>query len=332
MFCEASPPIESSILKVGDDIYRMGSTFICEKAIGEVPESAVTTWKDNNDTYYLRRAVDEFLPENNALEDVIYKAGTSSAVWAIGRNVICKVKTWCHGMEMESSTLAFLAVNFPHIPIPDVVISWLDTKLNRTFLLLKRIEGQTLQSAWPSLSSEHRHRIASTIAQYCNDLAISRSSSFQSATGLGVLEPFLNVHAETSHPSWKPRLLGPLSCLAFVKYLQRISKRPAPIFEDTFYFYHADLGPTNILVSQDGEVNGILDWESAAFYPDFWVSLKPYISAGFLLNTNESRHEWVDLFETKLSEIGFRLNTDHVEWYKCLDMNFFDIAEVVQNE
>lgn len=310
----------------------MGSTFICEKAIGEVPESAVTTWKDSNDTYYLRRAVDEFLPENNVFEDVIYKAGTGSAVWAIGRNVICKVKTWCHGIEMESSTLAFLSVNFPHIPVPDVVFSWIDTNMNRTFLLLKRIEGHTLQSAWPSLSSEDKHRIASTVAQYCNDLATSQSSSFQSATGLGVLEPFLNVHAEASHPSWKPRLLGPFPSLTFVKYLQRISKRPTPIFEGTFHFYHADLGPTNILVSQDGEVKGILDWESAAFYPDFWVSLKPYISAGFLLNTNETRYEWVDIFEAKLSEIGFRLNMDHAEWYKCLDMNFFEVTEVVQNE
>jgi hypothetical protein len=332
LYSEASPPIESSILKIGDNIYRMGSTFICEKTIGELPESAVTMWKDNNDTYYLRRAVDEFLPENNAFEDVIYKAGTSSAVWAFGTSVICKVKTWCNGMGMESSTLAFLAVNFPHIPVPDVVFSWLDTKLNRTFLLLKRIEGLTLQSAWPSLSSEHKQQIASTIAQYCNDLATSRSSSFQSVTGLGVLEPFLNVHAETSHPSWKPRLLGPFPSHTFVKYLQRISKRPTPNFEDIFHLYHADLGPSNILVSQDGEVRGILDWESAAFYPDFWVSLKPYISAGFLLNSNESRHEWVDLFETKLSEIGFTLDMDHVEWYKSLDMNFFDITEVVQNE
>lgn len=143
LYSEASPPIESSILKVGDGIYRIGSTFICEKAIGEVPESIVTTWKGNNDTYYLCRAIGKFLPKNNAFKGVIYKAGTLSAVWAISTNMICNVKTWCDDIEIENSTLAFLAVNFPYIPIPDVVFSWLDTKLNRTFLLLKQIEGQT---------------------------------------------------------------------------------------------------------------------------------------------------------------------------------------------
>lgn len=214
----------------------MGSEFICEKALSELPEKAVVSWKDNDDTCYLRVADDEFLHESNAFEDVIYQAGTSSCVWAIGMNMICKVKTWCDGMEMESDTLASVAENFPHIPVPEVIFSWLDAKLDRTFLLLKRIEGQKLQSAWPSLSSEYRDQIATTVARYCHDLATLQAPSFQSATGRGVLEPFLNAHAEDPHPSWKPRLLGPLSRSSFMKYLQRMSKRSIPIFGDTFSF------------------------------------------------------------------------------------------------
>lgn len=329
---EASPPIEFSISKLGDNVYQMGSKFICEKVTGEVPDTAVASWKDNDEIYYLREADEDLSSaKEKGYGDLIYKAGTSSAVWAIGTNVICKVKTWCDGMELESSTLAFLAVNFPHIPVPDVVFSWLDTELNRTFLLLKRIEGQTLQAAWPSLPSEHKDQVAATVAQYCRELATLQASSFQSATGLGVLEPFLNVHAESSHPSWKPRLLTPLRHRAFEKYLQRISKQPVPLLGDKFCFYHADLGPTNILVSNDGEIKGILDWESAAFYPKFWISLKPYISAGFFLNTEESRYEWVDLLESKLSNVGFELNMEHVEWHKHCDRDFFDVNEVLDD-
>ena len=47
-----------------------------------------------------------------------------------------------------------------------------------------------------------------------------------------------------------------------------------------FHFYHADLGPTNIMVSGDGNVTGILDLESAAFYP---IGTKPKMSYGFIL-------------------------------------------------
>lgn len=35
----------------------------------------------------------------------------------------------------------------------------------------------------------------------------------------------------------------------------------------TFHFYHADLSPTNVIVSTEGSVTAILDWESAAFCP-----------------------------------------------------------------
>lgn len=177
----------------------MGSKFVCEKAAREeIAKSAAAVWNDDGDFYYLREASDEesFAPNNKAIECMIHKGGTSSAVWAIGSKVICKVKTWCEGMEMESSTLAFVCINFPHIPVPEVVFSWLDAGMNRTFLLIKRVEGQTLQCAWPSLSSQHRLQIASTVAQYCRDLATLQAHSLQTATGLGVLEPFLNVDAE----------------------------------------------------------------------------------------------------------------------------------------
>jgi Phosphotransferase enzyme family len=230
-------------------------------------------------------------------------------------------------MELESDTLAFLALKFPHIPIPEVVYTWLDTELERTFRLLKRIEGQTLQSAWLSLSSGQRDQVATTVAQYCRDISTLRSPLFQSATGRGVYDLFLNVKAESSHPSCRPRLLGPFQRHTFEKYLQKMSKQPTPALGDSFCFYHADLGPTNILVSNDGEVKGILDWESAAFYPRFWVSLKPYLSAGFNLDTPESRREWADLLIVKLSEAGFEFNMKHVEWFRQLDMTSFDIND-----
>jgi hypothetical protein len=329
---KASPTIESSVSKLGPEIYQMGTKFICEKVTGVVPESAVATWKDEDVFYCLRETtVKECLSaEKEAYEDLICQAGTSSAVWPIGANAVCKVKTWCEGMELESSTLHFLADQFPHIPVPKVIYSWLDKEWNRTFLILKRIEGQTLQAAWPSLTLEQRHQVAATVAQYYRDLATTTSLSLRTATGCRVLEPFLNVDAEDSHPSWKPRLLGPFPLPIFEKYLQRISTQPTPPIGDTFCFYHADLGPTNITVSSDGKVTGILDWESAGFYPKFWISLKPYMSAGFFfLNaSSDTRFAWRDLLGSKLTKVGFELNMGHVEWYKSLNSAFFNVNEL----
>lgn len=284
----------------------MGSKFLCKKATSEIPKAAVATWQEDDGQYYLTEAASLSSLEK-AADSLIYQAGMSSAVWEIGTNAICKVKTWTQGMERESNTLAFVASRFPHIPIPEVIYSWVDEQLSRTFLILRRVHGQTLASAWPSLTPEERAQVAINVAQYCRDLAEATSENLQSATGCGVLEPFLTVDPEASYPSWKPRPLGPFSRPAAERYFQRISILPLPSIKEKFHFYHADLGPTNIILSNGGTIKAIIDWESAGYYPKFWIPLKPYRSGGFNLDTpDDSRYDWTDLLESKLSELGFR--------------------------
>jgi hypothetical protein len=167
----------------------MGSMFLCKKANGGIPKAAVATWRDNdNGQYYIIEATGANSPDT-AADGLIYHAGTSSAVWEIG-HAICKVKTWSDGMERESDTLAFVASRFPYIPVPEVIYSWVNERLGRSFLILRRIQGQTLASAWPSLTPEQKNDIATTVAQYCRDLAEATSERLQSATGCAVLEPF----------------------------------------------------------------------------------------------------------------------------------------------
>ena len=52
-----------------------------------------------------------------------------------------------------------------------------------------------------------------------------------------------------------------------------------PALERVFHFYHPDLGPGNIIVS-NGSVAGIIDWEAAGYYPRFWIATKPSVSPG----------------------------------------------------
>lgn len=35
-------------------------------------------------------------------------------------------------------------------------------------------------------------------------------------------------------------------------------------------FTHGDIRPGNILVNKQSQVVGLLDWENAGFYPDYW--------------------------------------------------------------
>lgn len=35
-------------------------------------------------------------------------------------------------------------------------------------------------------------------------------------------------------------------------------------------FTHGDVAPRNIMVDESGHITGIIDWEQAGWYPDYW--------------------------------------------------------------
>jgi len=160
---------------------------------------------------------------------------------------------------------------------------------NRSFLIFKRMEGSILRDAWTSLLLSQRDTAIITVALYCNILAQNISKTLRSVLGKPVLEPYLAPFGSG--------LLGPYTYEECARYFTA-SLGKCPTLGRDFHFYHPDLGPGNIIVS-DGRVAGIIDWEAAGFYPPFWIATKPSVSPG------------LD-FCPSVAE------TDNFEWRKCL--------------
>lgn len=134
---------------------------------------------------------------------------------------------------------------------------------------LRRIEGSTLSDAWISLSPSQRVSVIRNVAMYCDLLAKNMSPILRSVTGKPVLEPYRIVSDS--------ELLGPFTheeCMGHVS----APSADCSMLRGDFHFYHPDLGPGNIIVSDDGNIVGILHWESAGYYPDFWIATKPSVS------------------------------------------------------
>ncbi|KAH6615836.1 hypothetical protein B0J18DRAFT_451844 [Chaetomium sp. MPI-SDFR-AT-0129] len=299
MFCEMEPPIGVSVARTSASQWILGSQMVCEKVHNPEPKpaDAIASWQDGDATFYLRKSSKNELSGAGDVEsDRIYAAGTSSAVWCLGENAFCKVHAWCEGLELEANTLGFVREKAPEIPIPEVVHSWIDHDLSRTFLVTKR------------LSATRRIQIADEIARFCATLAGNTSSQFETITGRGVYEPWLMEVAPDSHPTWKPRTLGPLSQEAMHTYMTKISTDPPPNINPLFHFYHADLGPTNVMVSEDGSgrVTGIIDWELAAYFPRFWMATKPGVTAAFHFECEtEEPKLWGELLGKALERHGY---------------------------
>ncbi|KAF2815600.1 uncharacterized protein BDZ99DRAFT_457582 [Mytilinidion resinicola] len=321
MFCLMNPPIENSIVHTGQGRWLLGSSVVCETAI-QVPKDALKSWKDDNGVIHCLREV--FGDEDASIASRtcgssesgrIHHAGTSAAVWSLGGAFI-KVKAWRHGMQLESDTIRYVN-RVSSVPTPEVVYSWVDTDWNRSFLVLKPLKGRTLLQAWETLSIDRRMELASTVARFCKTLALSTSKMLETANGKGIIEPFLTAQPPNSEPSWKPQFLGPYSTYQLQSYLSDPS-----VTGDTelFYFYHADLGPTNIIVTEDGSIVGIVDWESAAFYPMFWLGTKPLVSAGFFLHSGAERRAWAILLASSLEEEGFASDmVRYLAWKKAVN-------------
>ncbi|EEH07313.1 conserved hypothetical protein [Histoplasma capsulatum G186AR] len=75
-----------------------------------------------------------------------------------------------------------------------------------------------------------------------------------------------------------------------------------PVVPATCYFYHADLGPTNIITVGDGSVIGVLDWESAGYSPKFWIATNRL----FLLDSSRLRVPRVDWLGSSFLQARWR--------------------------
>ena len=289
------PPIGRSIRIVRPDVWKIGSSIICEK-VSKIPENALISWRDHDsDTFCLRPAE----PMQAGIEDVtpIYCSGTSGAVWNIG-GVFCKVKSWQEGIEQEKETLDFVRKRFGGIPLPKVLHAWTEPQFSRSYLVLQPLPGLPLEETWSSLSTAQHRKIAAQIAEYCGMLATVTSDSLQTATSCGVTDGLLMSPLHKDEPSWKRRTLGPLSLIDTKNYISPVG------LGNALYYYHADLCPLNIFVLE-GEVSGMLDWEHAAFYPRFWIATKPHFSYGFALEGVEDKWAWARLLSHALMERGF---------------------------
>lgn len=142
--------------------------------------------------------------------------------------------------------------------------------------ILDRIEGTTLKEAWPTLSEPEKQRIARQTADYVGQLRGLQSNRLQGLDGAPLYSAFLfpgrDGDLEIPHGPfssddelWDEMALS-LKGLSDDER-DRLRQRMPPAAPYTFT--HGDLTVGNIMV-KDGNVTGIIDWESSGYFPVWW--------------------------------------------------------------
>lgn len=93
-------------------------------------------------------------------------------------------------------------------------------------------------------------------------------------------------------------------------YLKSLSTNPLPEFVDELILLHDDQGPTNVLVSDDGNsVAAIIDWANVAYRPRFSAVTAIYLVGGFIMEDERipeaERPDYARMLAAALQAQGF---------------------------
>jgi aminoglycoside phosphotransferase len=195
------------------------------------------------------------------------------------------------------------------IPIPSVLEVHLEDKDEISWILMERLPGQQLGECWPTMSEGAR---AETIRQLKKHLEQLRRLHPVAPGWIGSC---------SGGPAYDHRinnmaLCGPFSTVSeFHDFLVApVRDCPRPEWVDKYrrllpdshgiVFSHADISWENILVERTtGDVTGIVDWEMAGFWPDWWEYRKA-------LFASRDVKWWRDIVMQVMQEYSTETETD----------------------
>ena len=161
------------------------------------------------------------------------------------------------------------------------------------FILMERVPGERPNEVWSRIFHDHRKDVAAQIAMYTVSLAKLISSWGQGASGVGIFNAMGLISGEFSAPvpSWKLYFHPRLTAEEFTALLIKHRGEAPPAVGRDFFFYHRNMGTTNIFVfiPHEGEervsLTAIIDWLDAGCFPRRSISTKPRVSRAFGVNT-----------------------------------------------
>ncbi|KAK8038417.1 Protein kinase-like (PK-like) [Apiospora phragmitis] len=266
--------VRKSVQELDEDSWLIGDQFILRR---QRSPPAKYLWEDNGFWYTLSDDISSPLPPATPLSSdshirQVHDAGDASAVWSFG-GVFLKVKLCPKAEEAatkEHTTLRRLAEKRLSFAIPEVLHHVQAD--DRSYLLISRVPGQVLADAWRTMKEDEKEHYVQRIFEIFQELRQLTSDSITGIDGAQFPDGWLDI-CRGRAKEYSPEHLKE-NCVALGMDCS------------TFFFWHSDLGPHNVIVNSGTKgAIGIIDWEMAGFVPLTGselnlASLGPWISHG----------------------------------------------------
>lgn len=170
----------------------------------------------------------------------------------------------------EAETLR-LVEQYTSIPAP----LWVDDyQGTHPVLIMTALPGQTLEAVFHRLSYSEREQLSKDLKIVLSQLRHIPNQTLY-AFGNSHGGP-LKDHRFPSGTCGPFRLISEFNAFLVHSYVRKETKDKIAAVHTRPYrsvFSHADLHPSNILIDR-GRLSGIVDWECAGFYPEYWEFTK----------------------------------------------------------
>ncbi|KAF1975431.1 kinase-like protein [Bimuria novae-zelandiae CBS 107.79] len=237
----------------------------------------------------------------------LFYSMSDRGAWSLGSKYIFKERS-NKPPSFEAQNIRFLEERTT-IPIPRVTLDYYEN--DRHFMLTERIPGDVLGTVWKQLSTAEKEQIAKRTVDYLSQLRQLQSSRMQSLGEQPLYSAFLFPNGyglphgplSSDDELWAEIATG-LKDLP-QQALSRLRERMPPA--EPYTFTHGDLAIVNIIV-KDGDLAGILDWESSGYFPVWWEFTSAGIGLGeddqewkallrkYMPSYQAARDFWVDLY------------------------------------
>jgi aminoglycoside phosphotransferase (APT) family kinase protein len=251
---------------------------------------------------YLNKKISWFESVDSGLNNLLFfvecENDQQKYVLKICGNPWKKIKT-----ESEINAIQ-LVHQHTNIPLPRVVAYSSDHKneFGVEWIIMTRLNGKPLRSSstaddiWPELTFEQQKLVINQLVEYVSQLhnKIPRSNQIGNYKSNGEIGP----DSDGMGP-WKnykqlfnDRLKRQIKVLHddplfdpirddVMKSIKQFQKLNLPEFDDvTNVFTHNDLGVQNLIVTNDNQLQGVVDWEWSGSYPiceEYFRSYKPIV-------------------------------------------------------
>jgi hypothetical protein len=216
----------------------------------------------------------------------------------MGRLVLEWDSSWVtkSGFGVRSAEAEAMRLVFKHtdVPVPEVLFTDFSPEERRTdrreffkpnfhppqgLIGMTIISGTLLEQKWDRLGDEAKESICLQLWDLISRLRnIARPSELEglyqcSADGSPSRDPMFEDLQEPARPLSSD---SELRARIYERYIYhggiRFQKQLLNMLprSERSVFMHADISPRNIIVDEQNNVSGILDWEYAGWYPEYW--------------------------------------------------------------